>query len=89
MSSLSERKFVCRVSSTLNRDTKQFGKKHLFDDREETCWNSDQVSQNDVLLGQFFMGRGFYFIKGKLVRLDSVSLMTEEIRFMYRGTLSQ
>jgi len=44
MSSLSERKFVCRVSSTLNRDTKQFGKKHLFDDREETCWNSDQGS---------------------------------------------
>lgn len=35
---------VCfRVSSVLNRDVKQFGKKHLFDDDEETCWNSDQV----------------------------------------------
>ena len=32
------------VSSTLNRDTKQFGKKFLFDGREETCWNSDQVA---------------------------------------------
>ena len=33
-----------KVSSTLNRDTKQFGKKFLFDGREETCWNSDQVA---------------------------------------------
>eukprot|EP00038_Savillea_parva_P029654 m.72536 g.72536 ORF g.72536 m.72536 type:complete len:148 (+) comp8789_c0_seq2:113-556(+) len=33
-----------RVSSTLNRDTKQFGKKFLTDGTEETCWNSDQGS---------------------------------------------
>lgn len=33
----------CRVSSVLNRDVKQFGKKHMFDTSEETCWNSDQV----------------------------------------------
>ncbi|NWW44381.1 NR2CA protein, partial [Pedionomus torquatus] len=32
-----------RVSSVLNRDVKQFGKKHMFDGSEETCWNSDQV----------------------------------------------
>ncbi|NXO63781.1 NR2CA protein, partial [Phainopepla nitens] len=32
-----------RVSSVLNRDVKQFGKQHLFDGSEETCWNSDQV----------------------------------------------
>ncbi|KFW72453.1 Nuclear receptor 2C2-associated protein, partial [Pygoscelis adeliae] len=31
-----------RVSSVLNRDVKQFGKKHMFDTSEETCWNSDQ-----------------------------------------------
>ncbi|NXU59776.1 NR2CA protein, partial [Turnix velox] len=31
-----------RVSSVLNRDVKQFGKKHMFDSSEETCWNSDQ-----------------------------------------------
>ena len=43
MSVLVERKYTCRVSSTLNRDTKQFGKKFMFDNREETCWNSDQV----------------------------------------------
>lgn len=29
--------------SVLNRNTRQFGKKHLFDQDEETCWNSDQV----------------------------------------------
>ncbi|XP_069137529.1 nuclear receptor 2C2-associated protein-like [Argopecten irradians] len=33
-----------RVSSVLNRDTKQFGKKYLFDGEEDTCWNSDQGS---------------------------------------------
>ncbi|KFP64807.1 Nuclear receptor 2C2-associated protein, partial [Cariama cristata] len=31
-----------RVSSVLRRDVKQFGKKHMFDASEETCWNSDQ-----------------------------------------------
>ncbi|NWI20094.1 NR2CA protein, partial [Crypturellus soui] len=31
-----------RVSSVLNRDVKQFGKTHMFDANEETCWNSDQ-----------------------------------------------
>jgi len=31
----------CRVSSVLNNDRKQFGKKYLFDGNEETCWNSD------------------------------------------------
>uniref|UniRef100_A0AAY4EEP3 Nuclear receptor 2C2-associated protein n=1 Tax=Denticeps clupeoides TaxID=299321 RepID=A0AAY4EEP3_9TELE len=30
------------VSSVLNKDVKQFGKKFLFDSNEETCWNSDQ-----------------------------------------------
>ena len=38
------------MSSTLNRDTKQFGKKFLFDGREETCWNSDQGSPQWVSL---------------------------------------
>ena len=27
----------------LNRDSRQFGKKFMFDGQEETCWNSDQV----------------------------------------------
>jgi hypothetical protein len=35
--------FFTRVSSVLNRDVKQFGKKCMFDEDVETCWNSDQV----------------------------------------------
>ncbi|XP_003413567.1 nuclear receptor 2C2-associated protein [Loxodonta africana] len=41
---------VSRVSSVLNRDTRQFGKKHLFDQNEETCWNSDQGPCQWVML---------------------------------------
>ncbi|KAM3852551.1 nuclear receptor 2C2-associated protein isoform 1-T1 [Vipera latastei] len=33
---------ISRVSSVLNREVKQFGKKYMFDRNEETCWNSDQ-----------------------------------------------
>jgi len=33
-----------RVSSVLNRDVRQFGKKFMFDGKDETCWNSDQVA---------------------------------------------
>eukprot|EP00043_Microstomoeca_roanoka_P017753 m.186079 g.186079 ORF g.186079 m.186079 type:complete len:144 (-) comp16694_c5_seq3:1121-1552(-) len=39
-----------RVSSVLNGDGKQFGKKFLADDREDTCWNSDQGSPQFVEL---------------------------------------
>ncbi|TRY81741.1 hypothetical protein DNTS_031656 [Danionella cerebrum] len=39
-----------RVSSVLNRDVKQFGKKFMFDCNEETCWNSDQGESQWVLL---------------------------------------
>ncbi|XP_060736121.1 nuclear receptor 2C2-associated protein [Tachysurus vachellii] len=39
-----------RVSSVLNRDVKQFGKKFMFDGSEETCWNSDQGECQWVLL---------------------------------------
>ncbi|XP_037673984.1 nuclear receptor 2C2-associated protein [Choloepus didactylus] len=41
---------VSRVSSVLNRNTRQFGKKHLFDQDEETCWNSDQGPSQWVML---------------------------------------
>lgn len=37
-----------RVSSVLNRDVKQFGKQFLFDGCDETCWNSDQGSQQYI-----------------------------------------
>ncbi|KAM3876127.1 nuclear receptor 2C2-associated protein [Diretmus argenteus] len=39
-----------RVSSVLNRDVKQFGKKYMFDCNEETCWNSDQGDSQWVRL---------------------------------------
>ncbi|XP_071964412.1 nuclear receptor 2C2-associated protein-like [Antedon mediterranea] len=39
-----------RVSSVLNRDTKQFGKKFMFDGNDETCWNSDEGSPQWVKL---------------------------------------
>ncbi|MEE6487906.1 hypothetical protein FKM82_015079 [Ascaphus truei] len=38
------------VSSVLNRDVKQFGKKYLFDRKEDTCWNSDQGASQWILL---------------------------------------
>merc|ERR1712086_483468 len=47
-SSLVDADATCRVSSVLNRDVKQFGKKFLFDGDEETCWNSDQGSPQFV-----------------------------------------
>lgn len=39
-----------RVSSVLNRDVKQYGKKFMFDGNEETCWNSDQGSSQSVMV---------------------------------------
>ncbi|XP_057294797.1 nuclear receptor 2C2-associated protein-like [Hydractinia symbiolongicarpus] len=36
------------VSSVLNRDVKQFGKKFLFDNNDDTCWNSDQGEYQHV-----------------------------------------
>ncbi|CAH2293431.1 nuclear receptor 2C2-associated [Pelobates cultripes] len=41
---------VSRVSSVLQRDVKQFGKQFLFDNKEETCWNSDQGSSQWITL---------------------------------------
>ncbi|KAM9386085.1 nuclear receptor 2C2-associated protein [Pholidichthys leucotaenia] len=49
-SSLICRETLSRVSSVLNRDVKQYGKKHMFDCNEETCWNSDQGESQWVSL---------------------------------------
>ncbi|XP_050733162.1 nuclear receptor 2C2-associated protein-like [Eriocheir sinensis] len=40
----------CRVSSVLGRNTRELGKKHLFDGSAETCWNSDQGTPQWVAL---------------------------------------
>ena len=37
-----------KVSSVLNRDVKQFGKQHLLDGDEETCWNSEQGKNQSI-----------------------------------------
>lgn len=42
--------FLLRVSSVLNRDSSQYGKKFMFDKNEDTCWNSDQGSPQFVIL---------------------------------------
>ncbi len=45
-----EGSFECKVSSVLNRKVKEFGKRHLFDGRDDTCWNSEQGSPQWVRL---------------------------------------
>lgn len=36
------------VSSTLQRNTKEYGKKFMFDGCGDTCWNSDQGESQHV-----------------------------------------
>ncbi|TPX68601.1 hypothetical protein SpCBS45565_g03009 [Spizellomyces sp. 'palustris'] len=42
MTSVIDSRTAIRVSSTLNRDVKAYGKHFLTDGSDETCWNSDQ-----------------------------------------------
>ncbi|PVU98840.1 hypothetical protein BB559_001241 [Furculomyces boomerangus] len=50
MSSLIEQIENIKVSSVLNRNTREYGKKHLFDGNENTCWNSEQGSPQFVVV---------------------------------------
>lgn len=34
----------------LNKDVKQYGKKYLFDGKDETCWNSSEGSPQWILI---------------------------------------
>ncbi|XP_076298465.1 nuclear receptor 2C2-associated protein [Lasioglossum baleicum] len=38
---LTQNKFECRVSSVFQKNNRSYGKKHMFDNCPETCWNSD------------------------------------------------
>ncbi|KAI8056616.1 hypothetical protein BDF22DRAFT_667130 [Syncephalis plumigaleata] len=58
------RAILIRVSSVLNRDTANYGKQHLIDGSEETCWNSDQQSPQYIALDF-----------GRAVRPDTLQLM--------------
>ena len=42
--------FLSRVSSVLNKDNKNYGKKNLIDGSEETCWNSEAVKRSYALI---------------------------------------
>ncbi|RKP07867.1 galactose-binding domain-like protein, partial [Thamnocephalis sphaerospora] len=53
-----------RVSSVLNRDTSNYGKQHLTDGSEETCWNSDQGEPQYVAIDF-----------GQSVRVRAVNIM--------------
>lgn len=50
MSLFKESKFECRVSSVLNKDTRNYGKQHMFDNTDETCWHSDAGIQQWILI---------------------------------------
>ncbi|KAF7732831.1 Nuclear receptor 2C2-associated protein [Apophysomyces ossiformis] len=39
-----------KVSSVLNRDNGNFGKQHLIDGNEETCWNSEQGTPQHIIV---------------------------------------
>ncbi|XP_043279605.1 nuclear receptor 2C2-associated protein [Venturia canescens] len=47
---LKEKSFDCRVSSVLNKDVRSYGKKFLYDDCDETCWNSDSGTPQWILI---------------------------------------
>uniref|UniRef100_A0A336KMW9 CSON011887 protein n=1 Tax=Culicoides sonorensis TaxID=179676 RepID=A0A336KMW9_CULSO len=50
MNILKEINYECRVSSVLNRNNKENGKKYMFDDSEDTYWSSDQGTPQFIVL---------------------------------------
>lgn len=52
MSSLltENKNFECRVSSVLNKNVQSYGKMYMFDNCNETCWNSDAGSPQWVFI---------------------------------------
>jgi hypothetical protein len=53
-----------KVSSVLNKDTVNYGKQHLLDDNQETCWQSDQGSNQKIVIDF-----------GKMVQIDHINIM--------------
>ena len=47
---LTQHPFTAKVSSVLNKNVREFGKKFLFDHTDDTCWNSDQGSPQFITL---------------------------------------
>jgi len=42
MELIAKERITVKVSSVLGRDVKSYGKQYIFDNCEDTCWNSDQ-----------------------------------------------
>eukprot|EP01122_Echinamoeba_exundans_P008262 TRINITY_DN2710_c0_g1_i2.p1 TRINITY_DN2710_c0_g1~~TRINITY_DN2710_c0_g1_i2.p1 ORF type:complete len:183 (-),score=9.41 TRINITY_DN2710_c0_g1_i2:110-637(-) len=81
-----------RVSSVLNRNAKQFGKQHMFDNSSEMCWNSDQVRRPIFYFRPTlcFLDSNTYHIviqgKTQFVVLDFPSpVHVETIQIMFQG----
>ena len=47
---LAQRKFECRVSSVSNKDNRSYGKKYMFDNCPDTCWNSDAGTPQWIII---------------------------------------
>ncbi len=42
-----------RVSSVLNKNSKEYGKQYMVDNCDDTCWNSAQVCDLMIFLHRF------------------------------------
>jgi hypothetical protein len=60
---------LLRVSSTLTKDVKNFGKAFMIDGKDETCWNSDTGIPQWICYGPISGS------KGESVELESISLI--------------
>jgi hypothetical protein len=70
------------------KDHKQFGKKHLFDDKEATCWNSDQglpqhinikFEKKTMIKGVRYMGQGGFCPREVVIYGDGGEIMRCEV----------
>ncbi|KAG5276162.1 hypothetical protein AALO_G00128560 [Alosa alosa] len=71
-----------RVSSVLNRDVKQFGKKYMFDSNEETCWNSDQCAGDR---GKSTVSGWIFREDVQITRLPTGERLCSDHRLLSRG----
>lgn len=71
------------VSSVLQKNTKEYGKKHLYDGKDETCWHSDQGLPQSVTLkfkeaqqltAVGFVGQGGFCPREIVLHLDGVEV---------------
>lgn len=80
--------YTSTVSSVFQKEHKQFGKKHLFDGKEDTCWNSDQGLPQNITIkfetaqrveGVRYVGQGGFCPKEIVIYMDGVELVRTEM----------